>query len=128
MSAGNRRYINPAQKDLIVSMAAHMSSAEIAKVTHISWRTVYQVVTLWQQTGKVERKKVVSGPSCELDSGDVAYLIGMIGRTSDLYQSELRNALLMMRGINAHETTISRTLARNGYTRKKVWHLCSPCQ
>ncbi|KZP08823.1 hypothetical protein FIBSPDRAFT_900977 [Athelia psychrophila] len=30
MSAGNRRYIHPVQKELTVTMAAHMSSAEIA--------------------------------------------------------------------------------------------------
>jgi transposase len=69
---GNRKYIHPAQKELIVSMASFMSSADIAHVTHISQRTVQRVVSLWKRTGEVERKPLVRGRPREPSSGDVA--------------------------------------------------------
>lgn len=72
MSTGNRRYIHPAQKELIVSMAGHMNAAEIARVTHISQRTVRRVVALWRETGKVERKPEIAGRPGELNSDDIA--------------------------------------------------------
>jgi hypothetical protein len=40
-----------------------------------------------------------------------------------MYLLELRNALLAARGIDIDESTISRTLHRQGFTRKKVVHL-----
>jgi len=120
MSTGNRRYIHPAQKELIVSMSAHMSSAEIARVTHISQRTVTRVVALWRQTGKVERKPEVSGRPCELDSDDVAYLVGMVQRTPAIELSKLQGALLSVRGSVVDESTVARALNRNGYTNKRA--------
>lgn len=47
--------IHPAPKELIVSMAAYMCSADIAHVTHISQHTIQRVIALWKKTWKVEQ-------------------------------------------------------------------------
>lgn len=67
----NRRYIHPAQKELIITMAHSMTLEDIADVTKISARTVRRVVRLWKQTGSVERKPVNPGRPRELDMADV---------------------------------------------------------
>ncbi|KAF8493763.1 hypothetical protein F5888DRAFT_1617681, partial [Russula emetica] len=112
--------IHPAQKELIMTMAHSMTPKEIAKVTKVSERTIQRVVHLWKQTGLVVQKPVNPGRPRELDMEDVMYLESLIHHTLDMYLSELRNTLLTGRGIDVDESTVSCTLYRRGYTRKKV--------
>lgn len=53
-------------------MANHMSSADIAEVTHISQQTVQRVIAMWKKTRKVEQWPLVRRRPRELNSGDVA--------------------------------------------------------
>ena len=48
------------------------------------------------------------------------YLESVIERRPDAYAKELRHALFIAYNIDVNETTITRTLQRRGFTRKKV--------
>ena len=67
----NRRYIHPAQKQLIITMSHSMTLKDIATATKISERTVQRVVRLWKQTGLVERKAMRTGRPRELDTTNI---------------------------------------------------------
>lgn len=68
---GNRRYIHPAQKELLVTMSTHMKTSEIEAVTGISQRTVQRVLRIWSNTGQVVCKPNDAGRPRKLDDIDV---------------------------------------------------------
>jgi transposase len=69
----NRRYIHPAQKELMITMSqsTRMTPKDIARVTNYSERTVQRVIRLWKETGLVERRPTNPGRPRELDTADV---------------------------------------------------------
>ncbi|KAI0365358.1 hypothetical protein BV20DRAFT_938165 [Pilatotrama ljubarskyi] len=115
---GNRRHIPDEQKELILTMLAHLSPKKIADVTGISARTIRRVRQTYRETGQVSRKPLVNGRPRELTG--VEYLESLIERQPDLMLSELRDQLEAAYGIEVDVTTISRSLHRRGYTHKKA--------
>jgi hypothetical protein len=48
------------------------------------------------------------------------YIEGLIERRPDIYASEIQHDIKAVFGVEVTETTISRSLYRRGYSRKKV--------
>ncbi|EPQ59948.1 Homeodomain-like protein [Gloeophyllum trabeum ATCC 11539] len=117
---GNRRYIPPEQKQLVITMSMSMKPREIAEVTKMGRSTVSRILALWRDTGEVERKPPDLGRPRALTSVEEMYLESLIERRPDTYLSELQDSLLDACGISVDQRTISRTLKRRGFTRKVV--------
>ncbi|RXW12687.1 hypothetical protein EST38_g13170 [Candolleomyces aberdarensis] len=117
---GNRRHITKEVKQLVVVMSMYLRSRQIAEITGISRRTVNRVLGLYRTTGSVVRVPLQPGRPRVLNSLHVAYLESLIERTPDLYLSELQEQLEDAYGISVSEYTITTSLKRAGFSRKKM--------
>jgi len=117
---GNRRHIPTEQKWLFITMSAHLKPKEIAAVTEYSVDAVRRTLRIWRKTGDVVCRPLQAGRPRVLSPLDIAYLESLIERTPDIYGSELKSALSQSRGVEVDESTITRSLHRRGYTRKKI--------
>lgn len=135
---GRYRYIPRSIKDLAVEQSAHYKASRIS--THLSMgrSTVYSTLRRWRQTGspvargkRTGRPRNLSGldlavsPSsqcqaCTETDSFLQYLEGCIEQRPDILADELREQLETARGVKTSNGTISRTLQRAGWTRKKV--------
>lgn len=116
-----------------------MKRAQVADLLDVDPRTVRRVTKLEAETGSVVREPVVRGPRWMLNGIDCAvrqsyfiytdmctlsshkkYLESLLERTPDLYLRELQRDLMTNRGVHVSLGTISRTLKRRGFTRKKL--------
>ncbi|KAJ2932106.1 hypothetical protein H1R20_g5000, partial [Candolleomyces eurysporus] len=120
MAIGNRRYIAREVKETAVAMSFYLGSKQIEQATGISQRTVNRVRQLARSTGSVVRNPLQTGRSRALNSLHLAYAEGLIERTPDLYIFELQEQLEEAYGLHVDPTTISRSLKRAGFTRKKL--------
>ncbi|PPR02227.1 hypothetical protein CVT24_011455 [Panaeolus cyanescens] len=117
---GNRCYISRETKENIVVLSAYMKTRQVAEMLQVSDRTVRRVKALAQRTGRVNAPALAQGRPRKLSSADAAYLISLVERTPDLYLYELQALLQDALGVYVTENTISATLRRQGFTRKKV--------
>lgn len=141
MARSNRRHIPSAIKEHLVTMSMYLGSKNIEQATGISRRTVNRVLKLHRTTGSVVRAPLQAGRERVLNSLHVAvgtryilsgqhllssrtqYLESLVERTPDIYISELQEQLEGAYGIRVSPPTITRTLKRAGFSRKKVGNL-----
>ncbi|EDQ98175.1 uncharacterized protein LACBIDRAFT_336207 [Laccaria bicolor S238N-H82] len=120
-ASNNYRYIPPEQKQLIVTMHIRgTSTTNIEQSTGISTRTIRRILKLWNDTGRVMRQPLEPGRPRVLNSLEVEYLESLIEQRPDIYVTELQNALFVTYGAEVDASTITQTLYRRGFTRKKV--------
>jgi len=116
----NYHYIPPEQKQLICHLSLSLKTHEIAYHTGINVRTIRRVIGLWRKTGSVNRKPLQAGRPRALTGYHISYVEGLIERQPDIYLSEIQDQLLEAFNITASLSTISLSLKRRGYTRKKI--------
>lgn len=138
----SRRHIPDAQKELIREMLENgMPVDDVVKYGHISDRVCRRVRETYTKTGKVSRKAVFPGRPRALgdlplavstdyariyhdnDIRSAQYLEARIEQNPDLSLGELRQALILAHAIDVSERTISASLKRRGFTRKRVCKL-----
>ncbi|KIJ58592.1 hypothetical protein HYDPIDRAFT_95132 [Hydnomerulius pinastri MD-312] len=120
---GRRRHIPNNVKKMVVQMDQldePLSRAEIRHLTGVAESTQRRILSLHSRTGEVAIKAVPSGRKRILNAMDAAFLEGCIERNPDLTLLELQKALQEVCGARGSMATISRTLRRRGFTRKKV--------
>ncbi|VDC02747.1 unnamed protein product [Peniophora sp. CBMAI 1063] len=116
-----RRHIPDAQKELLMEMLDNgMPQDDLVKFSHVSDRTCRRVKKLYRQTGKVSRKALFPGRPRALGDLPLAYLEARIEQSPDLTLRELRQALVTAYAIDVTEQTISNSLKRRGWSRKKL--------
>ncbi|THU89010.1 hypothetical protein K435DRAFT_678765 [Dendrothele bispora CBS 962.96] len=119
---GNYRYISSTQKENIFLLSRDLKPVHIARHLRVSVRTVYRVLGYVSEHGDVPRPLRTGRPSL-LDALDSLFLESLVERTPDITLFELQEELELKRGIWVGEDTISRTLKKRGWTRKKVCDL-----
>jgi len=117
---GNRRHISKEVKEIIVRLTHNFTAKETAGILEVSERTVRRVRHLAMTTGRVVSIPLEVGRRRVITGLDAAYLESCIEHTPDLFLRELQERLYRARDIYVNISTISDTLHRRGFTRKKV--------
>jgi len=122
MPFGNRRHIPVAIKEAMITLhtTKGLKKKEVADLLDVDVRTVRRVTRLEAETGSVVRESFLKGCRRLLNGIDCAYLESLLERTPDLYLRELQEDLVVNRGVCVSLDTISRTLHKRGFTRKKL--------
>jgi len=89
-------------------------------VTGISERAIQRMLQTYRSLGDVARIPMAGGRPRILNGIDLDYLESHIERRPDIYLHELRWELISNRRVEVDISTISRSLRRRGYTRKKL--------
>ena len=113
-----------------------LKKPQVADLLGVDIRTVWRVTKLEAETGSVVREPISKGPRRLLNGIDCAvrcvsprhthtqrslkYLESLFERTPDLHLHEIQGDLIINRGIDVSLNTISRTLQKRGFTRKKL--------
>ncbi|KAF9475006.1 hypothetical protein BDN70DRAFT_884224, partial [Pholiota conissans] len=113
MPAGNYFCIPEQQKQLVVRISLGGIIA-----TGISARAVRQHMSQWKSTGHTVKHSIAIGRPHVLTLLDFAVTSSIEQRTN-IFLSELQEALFIAHEVDIDTTTISRALYRKGYTRKK---------
>ncbi|KAF8325604.1 hypothetical protein F5887DRAFT_829027, partial [Amanita rubescens] len=88
-------------------------------------RSLKRLRKTYRETGELVQVRVCDGRPRLLDSLDTAFIEGCIERQPDIYLKELQDLLREVCHVDASPATISRTLHRRGFTKKKVTRLAS---
>ena len=97
--------------------------ADIAKTMLLSERTIQRYVSQFELTGSVSPFQRKNGPDRLLTEADEGVLVHRILEQPGVRLKELRQSLLLLRGIDVDESTIWCTLQRLSFTNKKIKHL-----
>ena len=113
-----------------------LKKPQVADLLGVDIQTVRRVTKLEAETGSVVREPISKGPRQLLNGIDCAvrcvspqhthtqwslkYLESLFERTPDLYLHKIQGDLIINRGIDVLLNTISRTLRKRGFTRKKL--------
>ena len=109
----------------------------VAERFGVSTRTVRRITENFHTYGVVSPNLLAVGRPRELCWGDIIvclkfllldffqlttpqYLVSLVQHTLNLHLSELKQSLLVQRGVSVHELTIWRLLRCAGYSRKKI--------
>ncbi|KAF9485789.1 hypothetical protein BDN70DRAFT_870672 [Pholiota conissans] len=121
MPAGDYCCVPGQQKQLVVRMSLRgMSTKDISIATGISARAVSWLMSQWKSTGHTVKHSIAIGRPRVLTPLDLAYTESLIEQRTDVFLSELQEALFIAHEVDIDNITISHVLYRRGYTRKKV--------
>ncbi|KAG1859728.1 hypothetical protein F4604DRAFT_1588976, partial [Suillus subluteus] len=98
----------------------------IRRYTGISEWSLRYLQKVYRETGEVVRTPVCAGRPRILDSLDANFLEACIERQPDILLTEMQDQLRETCGVEVSIATISRTIHRRGFTRKKVCHHSCP--
>ncbi|KAJ7220695.1 hypothetical protein GGX14DRAFT_353193 [Mycena pura] len=118
----NQRYIPPERKRLLPIIKQTVPrNGDIAAMTHMGLRTVERALSNYENYGDVvPPRKGPAGRPRALNRLDVCYLDGLVEKRPDSTLAELRDDLYTAMGVYVDGSTISRTLARRGYSYVQV--------
>ncbi|KAF8835794.1 hypothetical protein BDN67DRAFT_1005692, partial [Paxillus ammoniavirescens] len=121
---GQRRHISDEVKNVIVTMSTHaeipLTRKEIRVLTGVAESTQRRINALYRRTGQVSASPAANGRSRTLNAMDVSFLEGLIERWPDITFNEMKKALREVCDVEISKATLSRTLKRSGFTRKKL--------
>ena len=98
----------------------NLTAAETASVFYISERTVYRYLERFMLTGGVKKFTKKNGPDHILSEDEELYVVDLVLSSPGIYLREVQHKLLNHTGRWVHESTLCRTLRRNGMTRQKI--------
>ncbi|KAI0313210.1 hypothetical protein OF83DRAFT_1044054, partial [Amylostereum chailletii] len=115
------RHIPPPIKELVIKMHNQgLTRSDIRELTGVAERTQRRFTSLYHRTGEVAVTALLCGRRRTLNGVDCSFLEALIERTPDINFTELQHDLFLLCNVTVSLSTISRTLRRLGYTRKKV--------
>ena len=103
--------------------ALEYSNVRIADNMNIDSSTVSRILSLFEETGDVEKRPHPCGQAHhqqKLTTIDQLFIIQVVLDRPGVYLHELRQCLLMETGTSVSESTICRFLHTNGFTRQKL--------
>ncbi|KIM22553.1 hypothetical protein M408DRAFT_78900 [Serendipita vermifera MAFF 305830] len=119
MTRGKR--ISNDLREVVYHMSFTFSPEEISIMTKLPPRTVYHIIKEGKAGDDFRAKPRVPRLSYVLSEQDIQFLIMLIQRNPEIYLDELKECLLEEMGKQVSASTIYRTLAKLGFTRKTVW-------
>lgn len=106
---------------MIVRMSAvNMTGWEISCATGFSSRTIRRILAMWRDHRRVVNPPIAPGRRRSLSSIDCDYIEGLIQRNPEIHLDEIVESLAAARQVKVSASTVSRTLKRCGFTRKRV--------
>ena len=100
-----------------------LESGDIARLMHISERSVYRFAERYKATGDVRLFAKRNGPRRLLCESEELLLIQQILLHPGIYLRELQDNLFNSTGRMVDASTICRTVHRLGFTRQKIKHV-----
>ena len=110
-------------KERVISLysSGGISMREVAKLLNVSVGLVHNVVSCHRRFGQVNDPRPRSyGRHRILDNDDLSFIHGVIGAKPTIFLDELQYKLATVRGVQVSLATVSRTLSREGLTRKAL--------
>ncbi|KAJ3719075.1 hypothetical protein DFJ43DRAFT_980572, partial [Lentinula guzmanii] len=96
------------------------NTAEIAVDLDMPLRVVQRILHLWKEIGEVSRRRKGRGRAQILNCSQCQMLVALLEHSPDILLDELQSELSTQYGIDVSLATMTRTLTRLGYSRKKV--------
>lgn len=97
-----------------------LSVTETARVLYVSDRTIYRYVERFMLIRDIRKFSKKNGPPRILSEHEEMYVVDLVLSSPGIYLREVQQQLFAYTGSWVHESTICRTLRRNGLTRQKI--------
>ncbi|KAJ3713251.1 hypothetical protein DFJ43DRAFT_961584, partial [Lentinula guzmanii] len=103
------------------------TTAEIAVDLDMPLRVVQRVLYLWKEIGEVCKGRKGRGRAQILNCSQCQMLVALLEHSPDIFLDELQLELSTQYGIEVSLATMTRTLTRLGYSRKKLSKHAAEC-